>query len=290
MPNLPNGRITDKKIQHPAARRVSFLGYLHSPSTQSTPISTFSVSPAFAMIGISVWDYIFIRACIFLLHLVAPVSVAYSVVSWLLHLPFHVPRVLEVWLALEAAFYLLFYLPRRNYLQKIATHPPVGRDDRRKLLWRCHSNIPNPHQYLTRWFRDAPIVEIRRENVREFFRWAFPNPIQPDPAYDEEMEEYIEDMEKLLGRKLEPGRGSAKCLRLSLDKVEMLHRSLTWYMVRLGGELHIELLAWITIQSGLLTSLYSVYLLSIRWHLFTCATTPSTSTARHFSDPSPYSP
>ncbi|KAK2470050.1 hypothetical protein H9L39_18198 [Fusarium oxysporum f. sp. albedinis] len=32
------------------------------------------------------------------------------------------------------------------------------------------------------------------------------------------------------GRKLEPGRGNAKCLRLTLDKVEMLHRSLTWYL------------------------------------------------------------
>ncbi|KAB5518707.1 hypothetical protein GE09DRAFT_1208261 [Coniochaeta sp. 2T2.1] len=32
------------------------------------------------------------------------------------------------------------------------------------------------------------------------------------------------------GRKLEPGRGKAKCLRLTYDKVEMLHRSLKWYL------------------------------------------------------------
>ncbi|KAF5680537.1 hypothetical protein FDENT_8359 [Fusarium denticulatum] len=51
-----------------------------------------------------------------------------------------------------------------------------------------------------------------------------------DSTYDDELEEYIEQLEELLGRKLEPGRGDAKCLRMTLDKVEMLHRSLTWYM------------------------------------------------------------
>ncbi|KAJ3453283.1 hypothetical protein MRS44_017530 [Fusarium solani] len=182
------------------------------------------------MIGISTWDYIFIRTCIFLLHLVAPLSVVYSLVSWLIHLPFHIPHVLEVWLALEAVFYLLVYLPRKNYLQTVVTHPAAGRDDRRRLFWRCHGNIPDPDRYLTRWFRDAPIAEIKRENVKDFFRWAFLNSGEPNPAYDEELEEYIGEMEKLLGRKLEPGRGNAQCLRLTLDKVEMLHRSLIWYL------------------------------------------------------------
>jgi hypothetical protein len=57
------------------------------------------------------------------------------------------------------------------------------------------------------------------------------NTAEADPAYDAELEEYVSDMETMLGKKLEPGRGNAKCLRLTLDKVEMLHRSLTWYMV-----------------------------------------------------------
>ncbi|KAJ3542277.1 hypothetical protein NM208_g4188 [Fusarium decemcellulare] len=182
------------------------------------------------MIGISAWDYIFVRTCIFLLHLIAPLSVVYSLVNRLIHLPFHIPHVLEAWLALEAVFYLLVYLPRRNYLQKVATHPAIGRDDRRRLFWRCHSHIPNPHRYLTRWFRDAPMAEIKRENVKDFLRWGFLNSGVPDPAYDEELEEYIGGIEKLLGRNLEPGRGNAHCLRLTLDRVLMLHRSLTWYL------------------------------------------------------------
>lgn len=79
---------------------------------------------------------------------------------------------------------------------------------------------------------DASRSEIKRDNVKEFFRWAFLNSGEPDPADDEELDVYVQSMEDLLGRELEPGRGSAKCIRLSLDKVDVLHRSLTWYLVR----------------------------------------------------------
>ncbi|KAM5354922.1 hypothetical protein ACJ41O_001568 [Fusarium nematophilum] len=183
------------------------------------------------MAGTSAWDYIFIRTSIFLLHLVAPLSVVYSLGSWLVGFPFRVPRVLEVWLALEAAFYLVVYLPYKAYLQTAATHPAAAsRDDRRRLFWRCHGNIPDPERFLMKWFRDAPVAEIKRDNVKEFYRWAFLNTADPDPADDEELEYYVGELEQSLGRRLEAGRGTAKCLRLSLDKVDMLHRSLIWYL------------------------------------------------------------
>ncbi|RMJ13501.1 hypothetical protein CDV36_006850 [Fusarium kuroshium] len=183
------------------------------------------------MAGTSLWDYIFIRTCIFLLHLVAPLSVVYSLASLLVRLPFQLPRELRAWLALEALFYLAVYLPLKEYLQRAAKHPvPPCRADRRKLFLQCHNNVPDPAQYLRKWFRGAPASEIKRDNVKDFFRWAFLNTGEHDPVYDEELEEYTQEMERLLGRKLELGRGNAKCLRLTLDKVEMLHRSLTWYL------------------------------------------------------------
>ena len=80
---------------------------------------------------------------------------------------------------------------------------------------------------------DAPASEIKWENVKEFFRWAFLNTGVPNTVDDEELDEYVGEMEKLLGRKIEPGRGNAKCLRLTLEKVDMLHWSLTWYLVSL---------------------------------------------------------
>lgn len=185
-----------------------------------------------AMVGTSIWHYILIRTSIFLLSLIAPLSTLYSLVRAVFLLPLHFPRVLEIWLALEAVFYLAFYLPRQAHLQKAAVHPPTAcRKDRRRLFRQCNNNIPEPEQYLTKWFQDATLTEIKRENLKDFFRWAFLNTGEVDPAYDGELEEYVGQMEKLLGRKVEPGRGNVKCLRLTLDKVEMLHRSLTWYLV-----------------------------------------------------------
>jgi len=184
------------------------------------------------MAGTLPWDYIFIRASVSFLHLIAPLSVTYSLISMLVRLPFQLPQVLQAWLALEALFYLAVYLPLNKYLQRAAKHPvPPCRADRRKLFLKCHNNIPDPAQYLRKWFRNAPVSEIKRDNVKDFFRWAFLNTGGHDSTYDEELEEYTQEIEKLLGKKLEPGRGNAKCLRLTLEKVEMLHRSLTWYLV-----------------------------------------------------------
>ncbi|KAJ3453221.1 hypothetical protein MRS44_018876 [Fusarium solani] len=234
-------RLVSIVLQRAWTGSLGYYGKAHllspfSNTTRRVINRAFSSSAAdstffFAMVGTSVWEYVFIRKCIFLLHLIAPLSVAYSLVGWLIHILLHAPRILKVWLALEVAFYLLFYLPRKAYLQRATTHPTIAsRNDRQRLFWRCHGNIPDPDRFLTKWFRDAPAAEIKRENAKDFYRWAFLNIAEPDPAYDEELEYYTGEMEKLLGRKLEPGRGNAKCLRLTLDKVEMLHRSLTWYL------------------------------------------------------------
>ena len=119
------------------------------------------------MIGTSIWDYIFIQTCIFLLHLVAPFSTAYSLTRSLIPPPFHIPRILEVWFALEAMFYLFFYLPRRVYLQRYTTYAPsVCRDARRMLFRRCYNNIPDPDRFLTKWFLDAPATENKQKKVK----------------------------------------------------------------------------------------------------------------------------
>ncbi len=157
------------------------------------------------MIGSSIWDYIFIRTCIFLLDLIAPFSTLYSLAKLLVHPPFHLPCVLEVWLVLEATFYFAVYLPRRAVLQRVAIPAMIAcRNDRRTLFRRCHNNIPDLICYLTKWFLDAPATEIKRENVKDFLRWAFLNTKEPNPTYDEELEEYVGELEKLLSRQLEP--------------------------------------------------------------------------------------
>ena len=45
-----------------------------------------------------------------------------------------------------------------------------------------------------KWFMDAPASEIKWENVKDFFRWAFLNTGVPNTEDDEELEEEEESV------------------------------------------------------------------------------------------------
>ena len=53
-----------------------------------------------------------------------------------------------------------------------------------------------------------------------------------DPAYDDEVEEYVKELEMRSGVNFEPGRSNVRSLRLPFDRVGARHRSLIWYRVR----------------------------------------------------------
>ena len=184
------------------------------------------------MIGTSWQEFLFIRLCIAFLHYIAPLSAIYCfVISILRPYSYRIPLVLEIWLVAETLFYFCIYLPRYYVLQRDAAHPPIRpREERRNLFDQCHESVEDPEQYLSMWFKGAPASEIRRENLKDFFCWAFLNKARSVDLH-EELEEYTVKMEQLLGRKLEPGRGNARPLRLTMDRVQMLHRSLFWYLV-----------------------------------------------------------
>lgn len=185
------------------------------------------------MIGTSIPEYIWIRTCITVLHGITPLSLL-SCAYVVLTKPYTsvLPLAIEAWLALETSFYIFIYIPRKRRLQQAASHPElVSREERQQLFHRCAANIPDPENYLSKWFMNSPISEIKRENLEEFLRWAFLSTQVINKADDEEIKEYVEATEKLLGRKLAPGRGSATSLRLTFDKVNMLHRSVFWYLV-----------------------------------------------------------
>ena len=196
------------------------------------------------MIGTSTFDYVFIQICIYGLHYIAPLSVSYCLLQILRYgfwpaLSHRIPIYLEVWAAAETAFYILVHVWYRSHLQSAARHPPApSREKRQELFKLCNTNIPDPEAYISKWFLNAPIDTIKRDNLKEFFLWAFFNRGGPPVEDNEELEEYVEATERLLGRHIEMGRGSATCLRLTVDQVSMLHRSLLWYFVRLQSLRH----------------------------------------------------
>ncbi|KZF21551.1 hypothetical protein L228DRAFT_212025 [Xylona heveae TC161] len=185
------------------------------------------------MIGTSTAEYVLLRAFILILQSLAPLSVIY----WILRV-FHVssalrlPPFLERWALEEAIFCVTVYALHRFYLQRPAIHPPLlSREKRRGLVKLCHESIPDLGNYMSKWFLDAPLEELRRENVKEFYRWAFFSSAQEDPSTEEEVNEYVNDFEDRMGHKFRPGRANVKCLRLTFEKVDMLHRSLAWYLL-----------------------------------------------------------
>jgi hypothetical protein len=195
-----------------------------------------SSAAASAMIGNSAFDFYFIKACIVGLHYVAPLSILYCLSAVIIYgfqaTRFPIPLVIEGVAVAETLFFLVVYLPYRRHLQKDALHPPeLSRADRKELFELCNENIPDHEAYLRKWFLGAPLDDIKKENLKEFLLWAFFNRGGPPGDDDDELEEYVQSTEEHLGRKIEPGWGKARSLRLTLDKVDMLHRSLIWYFV-----------------------------------------------------------
>lgn len=199
------------------------------------------------MIDHTIPRYMFIRAAIFGLRAITPFSIFW--VSFSIAEPPHTTlrRFLLTWSAIETAFWLLVYLPRKRSLQASAQHPPLSdREERKALFWKCWDHIPHPEYYLSKWFLGTRVGDIRKDNVREFFAWAFLNRgneseeekkrralehPEENIAQEEELEEYVDGVQTLLGRSLEPGCGPAKSLRLTIDQVNMSHRPLLWYMI-----------------------------------------------------------
>ena len=185
------------------------------------------------MIGTSIPEYVFIRASIFCLRYLVPCGAFCYVIASISQPSKHpILLVLEIWAVLETLFFVVVFLPRRYVLQRPAIHPAdAPRQKRRKLFDKCHETIEEPEMYLSKWFKNGPLSEIKRDNLKDFYCWAFLNKSAYGLLDDEELEEYVSKFEKVLGRTLEPGRGVADPLRLTVDEVKWAHRPLVWYLV-----------------------------------------------------------
>jgi hypothetical protein len=185
------------------------------------------------MIGTSSLEYAWVVSWALILHCIGPVCLAYCVCILFLPLDLQLPWYARYWVFAEAAFYILTCLYQKYHLERPALHPsPNSREERRTLFDRCLDSTHDHAQYFSKWFLDVHISAIKRENVKEFFRWAFLNTGVIDPSYEDELDGYVDKVETRMGNRFQEGKTDAKCLRLTLDKVNALHRSLTWYMVR----------------------------------------------------------
>jgi hypothetical protein len=184
--------------------------------------------------------YVFVRSSIFVLRAIAPAScvvVAYGIIkkppSGLLS------KTIFGYCVIETCFYLLVYLPIRYYVQYPAIHPKAPPKEELDLIFnKCSETITDPDHYLRRWFGDAPLDEIRLENVKEFLRWAFWGTNNPHAVPEGDLDYCVSLLENKFGREIPPGRGKAKSLRVTIDDVDIIHRPFIWYLVRSKYQLY----------------------------------------------------
>ena len=207
------------------------------------------------MIGQTWPEYVFIRLSIFVLRLVAPLSIVYLAASWSAGIFLWSP-LLGVYALVETLFFLLVYLPRHFHMQRVrirlvishycsheayhlpyqdARHPPrMPRAERGALFHKCASSMTP--ESITNWFLRAPGRRVLRDNVADWLLWALFSVRSTEvlEEWEEELDSYISVMGDYVGYPI--GRGSnldMQCLRLTLDPVHTIHRPFIWYMARL---------------------------------------------------------
>ncbi|KAJ1309341.1 hypothetical protein OPQ81_006120 [Rhizoctonia solani] len=188
------------------------------------------------LIGTSELERFVILASIWAIRSVTPVSFLHIllVIFWSTY-PLRNVRIITFYALLEALFYLFVYLPRKSHLQKPAVHPPpLSPTERHELFIRCLSHLTDA-QSFKRWFLDSS-AEIRRENVIEWMKWGFfageACLAETYEKHDEELEEYLEALEKALGETFPPGYNpELKSIRTTMDDVVVYHRPMIWYLV-----------------------------------------------------------
>ncbi|KAI0107790.1 hypothetical protein GGR51DRAFT_141781 [Nemania sp. FL0031] len=190
------------------------------------------------MIGTSLPEYIFIRISICLLQYTTPICLLYLLVLFAIEgkqgASYWTSKIVIGYSIIDVLYAIFIYYPYNRRLQQVAEHPPLlPYTERRALFLRCLDNIPDIARYLRTWFLGADESDIRKDNVREFFSWAFfdRHPGNETAAELEELDEYLAEVEKRLGYQLQPGRGKAKSLRLTLDDIEVRYRSVVWYLI-----------------------------------------------------------
>lgn len=88
--------------------------------------------------------------------------------------------------------------------------------------------------YPNGWFLPQG-QEFQREDAIDWLLWslfAYDGSHESLEEWAEELDGYIQVIEKRLGRKLKAGRGNGiKSIRLTFDTVKTVHRPLIWYSV-----------------------------------------------------------
>lgn len=136
----------------------------------------------------------------------------------------------EAYGAIEILWYLLWFLPFKAYLQRPGTHmAAMTRPERKALIEKSLDLVPDARLFLRKWFSNAHLDEIYRDDVKDWLVWVLWGTGSFDGCDPDELNEYVDEVENRANLTLSKGRAGAKPIRLNLDPVQMIHRSLLFY-------------------------------------------------------------
>ncbi|KAJ9604666.1 hypothetical protein H2200_010780 [Cladophialophora chaetospira] len=195
---------------------------------------------------------IFIRSSILALRAVAPVSIGYCVcraAGWSWTDNRILGSLVDGYAAAESVFFLLVYLPRKWFLSRPAppSTPLPTPAQRKSLFLKTWEATSDPRGYLSGWFKGAPVEELHREDVKDFFSWRMWNDQTERVGEDEaELSEYVAIAEDILQCKFPPGRSDKTCMAVTYEPLRMRHRPLIWYLLFVGAvDLQFTVSMWI---------------------------------------------
>lgn len=126
------------------------------------------------LLGKSTFEYVFIKAFIYLSSSLGLVCLAYFYlalsIGGIRAVAHPASIAIEVLGAVEILFYLLWFLPYRSYLrkQKALFPPPLNRKQRQDLWNRSLAVTPDIELYIKKWMCGASLEDLRRENLKEW--------------------------------------------------------------------------------------------------------------------------
>lgn len=91
-----------------------------------------------------------------------------------------------------------------------------------RLFEKVRAEVNDFESFLLGWFLRAKHEDIGLDEVRRWIDWAFWDGRAAEmkaKEEDEEIDGYVQKIEKLLGKPFQNGPGKAKALRLTLDPI-----------------------------------------------------------------------
>jgi hypothetical protein len=96
-------------------------------------------------------------------------------------------------------FFITVFIPLNHALNHSPIyHRPPSPKRRERLFRSCNANVPNVENYLSRWLMVSEATCIKRDNVKDFIRWAFFRPgytREQDQQNEGEIEAYTTEIQ-----------------------------------------------------------------------------------------------